>query len=67
MKVILRGNGFMTYMVRILVGVAFKVAIGKLSLDEVKQMLDPSERKIISYKAPAEGLCLEEVIYGNAL
>jgi tRNA pseudouridine38-40 synthase len=67
MKVILRGNGFMTYMVRIFVGVAFKVAIGKLSLDEVKQLLDPSERKIISYKAPAEGLCLEEVIYGNAL
>ena len=54
-------------MVRILVGVAFKVAIGKMSLDEVKQLLDPSERKIISYKAPPEGLCLEEVIYGNAL
>jgi tRNA pseudouridine38-40 synthase len=63
MKVILQGNGFMTYMVRILVGVAFKVAMGKMSLDEVKSLLNPQERKMISYKAPAEGLCLEEVLY----
>jgi len=67
MKVTLTGNGFMTYMVRILVGVAFKVAMGKMSLDEVERALDPTERKIISYKAPAEGLCLEEVLYGNAV
>jgi tRNA pseudouridine38-40 synthase len=58
------GNGFMTYMVRILVGVAFKVAMAKMSLDEVKELLTPTERNIISYKAPAEGLCLERVIYG---
>jgi tRNA pseudouridine38-40 synthase len=51
-------------MVRILVGVAFKVAMGKMSLDEVKEALVPQTRKIISYKAPAEGLCLEEVLYG---
>jgi len=63
MKVTLRGNGFMTYMVRILVGVAFKVAMGKLTLDEVRSLLDPIERKIISFKAPPEGLCLEEVLY----
>ena len=63
MKVTLRGNGFMTYMVRILVGVAFKVAMGKMTLDEVRALLTPLERKIISFKAPPEGLCLEEVIY----
>jgi tRNA pseudouridine38-40 synthase len=62
-KVFLTGNGFMTYMVRILVGVALKVGVGKMSLDEVRASLDPQERKIISYKAPAEGLCLEEVLY----
>ena len=65
MKVILTGNGFMTYMVRILVGVAFKVAMGKMTLEEVKGLLNPQERKIISYKAPPEGLCLEEVLYGG--
>ena len=63
MKVTLRGNGFMTYMVRILVGVALKVAMGKMTLDEVRALLTPLERKIISFKAPPEGLCLEEVIY----
>jgi tRNA pseudouridine38-40 synthase len=63
-KVTLRGNGFMTYMVRIMVGVAFKVALGKLTLEDVSDLLNPSVRKIVSYKAPAEGLMLEEVIYG---
>jgi tRNA pseudouridine38-40 synthase len=63
MVVTLKGNGFMTYMVRILVGVAFKVAMGKMNLKEVSDLLSPSERKIVSFKAPAEGLCLEEVIY----
>jgi tRNA pseudouridine38-40 synthase len=58
------GNGFMTYMVRILMGVAFKVAMAKMNLTEVQALLEPKQRSIISYKAPAEGLCLERVIYG---
>jgi tRNA pseudouridine38-40 synthase len=57
------GNGFMTYQVRIMVGVALKVGFGKMTLYEVKAALNAKERKIISYKAPAEGLCLEEVYY----
>lgn len=63
LKVYFRGNGFMTYMVRIMVGAALKVGLGKMSLEEIKSHLDDSKRRIISYKAPAEGLCLEEVIY----
>jgi tRNA pseudouridine38-40 synthase len=63
MKVTLQGNGFMTYMVRIMVGTAFKVAMGKMSLKEVSTLLNAKKRTIISYKAPAEGLCLEEVLY----
>jgi tRNA pseudouridine38-40 synthase len=57
------GNGFMTYQVRIMMGVALKVGFGKMTLREVKDALKPKERKIISYKAPAEGLTLEEVYY----
>jgi tRNA U38,U39,U40 pseudouridine synthase TruA len=34
-----------------------------MTLREVKDALKPKERKIISYKAPAEGLTLEEVYY----
>ncbi|MCI1245563.1 MAG: tRNA pseudouridine(38-40) synthase TruA [Bacilli bacterium] len=57
------GNGFMTYQVRIMVGVALKVGFGKMGADEVEAALRPSARKIFSYKAPAEGLTLEEVYY----
>jgi tRNA pseudouridine38-40 synthase len=63
LRTLISGNGFMTYMVRILVGVSFKVAGGKMSLGQVTALLTPSERDILSFKAPPEGLCLEEVIY----
>lgn len=57
------GNGFMTYMVRILMGVAFKVAYGKLSVDDVKVALNSTQRKIYSFKAKPEGLYLTKVLY----
>lgn len=57
------GDGFMTYQIRIMMGVAFKVALGKMTIREVKDALKPKARKIFSFKAPAEGLCLEEVYY----
>lgn len=63
MKVTLIANGFMTYMVRTMVGVAFRVGIGKMTLEEVEANLNPKERKILSYKADPMGLCLEDVIY----
>jgi tRNA U38,U39,U40 pseudouridine synthase TruA len=34
-----------------------------MSLKEVSTLLNAKKRTIISYKAPAEGLCLEEVLY----
>lgn len=64
MKVTLEANGFMTYMVRILVGVAFRVGEGKMSLEEVRALLRPQKRKILSFKADPKGLVLEEVLYG---
>lgn len=62
-RVVLKANGFMTYMVRIMIGLAFKVALKKITLEEETALFHTEERKIISYKAPAEGLCLEEVLY----
>lgn len=61
--VTLRGNGFMTYMVRMMIGMAFKVAMGKIPLDTIDEMLNSEERKFSCFKAPAEGLTLKEVIY----
>jgi tRNA pseudouridine38-40 synthase len=61
--VVFRGNGFMTYQVRIMMGAAFKVGLHKMALDDVRKHLSPQERHIISYKAPPWGLTLKEVLY----
>lgn len=62
--VIFRGNGFMRYMIRFMVGTAIEVARGKVTLEEVDELLDDNtERKIVSWKAPASGLMLLDVKY----
>ncbi len=62
-KVFFTGEGFMTYQVRTMVGAAIKVALGKMTLSELEARIDSKTRKILSFKAPAEGLCLEKVFY----
>ena len=57
------GNGFMRYMIRFMVGVALAIAMKKEKLSYIDEILDVSERKIVSYKAPAEGLYLVSVEY----
>lgn len=57
------GNGFMRYMVRMIVGTLIQVGLGKISPEEVSENLNNKERKPSSYKAPAEGLYLKEVCY----
>lgn len=61
----LSSNGFMTYMVRILVGSAIKVATKKFTLERLASFLDAKERTILSFKSDPRGLILEEVIYGQ--
>ena len=63
-SIALRGDGFMRYMIRYIIGTALEVARGKLTIEEVDALLDEnSERNIVSWKAPACGLVLLEVIY----
>lgn len=62
-RVLLSSNGFMTYMVRLLVGAALKVATGKFTLEVLESYLDTTQRKILSFKADPVGLVLEEVLY----
>lgn len=59
----LNGNGFMRYMVRMIVGNLVQVGLGKLTELEIKKNLDEKVRKPSSYKAPAEGLYLKSVSY----
>ena len=57
------GNGFMTYQIRLMMGAAIKVALGQLEVIDIKKALESQTRKVLSYKAPAEGLYLDQVYY----
>ena len=63
-KIIFEGNGFMRYQIRNMIGAAINVANKKEDLDFIDYHLkDGKPREIISYKAPANGLYLVDVLY----
>ena len=65
-NVTLHGSGFMRYMIRFIIGCALEVAKGKMTLEQIDELLDEnSERNIVSCKAPANGLTLVRVEYEN--
>ncbi len=57
------GDGFMYRMVRLLVGTAVQVAVGRLPLEALAAMLDSEEGETSRYCAPADGLTLACVEY----
>lgn len=59
------GNGFMRYMIRMLVGTMLAVARQKITMEEVKSMLDTTLVKPTKYNASPNGLYLVEVFYEN--
>ena len=61
-----KADGFMRYQIRIMLGAAFKAAVHKMNVAEIQSSLCDGPRKIVAYKAPAEGLCLVEVLYDGS-
>ena len=61
--ILMTGNGFMRYMVRMIVGTLIQVGLGKLTSEDIMKILEDPVRKPSSYKAPAYGLYLKEVRY----
>lgn len=59
----IHGNGFLFRMVRCMVGIAVRVAKGKMDLGEVAQALHQPRVNFPIFAAPAEGLYLEKVFY----
>ena len=64
-EISLSGDGFMRYMVRMIVGNLIQVGLGKLTAKDIQDALENPVRKPSSFKAPAYGLYLKEVLYRN--
>ena len=59
------GNGFMRYQIRNMIGSAINVATNKEPIEFISKHLQEGskDREIVSYKAPACGLYLVDVVY----
>ncbi|SJZ93790.1 tRNA pseudouridine38-40 synthase [Garciella nitratireducens DSM 15102] len=64
-KVILEieGNGFLYNMVRIIIGTLVEVGIGKISFEEIPDIINSKDRNRAGMTAPPYGLYLEKVFY----
>jgi tRNA pseudouridine38-40 synthase len=59
----INADGFLYHMVRNIAGSLIMVGNGRLTINELKQILVKKDRTAAGPTAPACGLCLEEVIY----
>ena len=57
------GNGFLYNMVRIIAGTLLYVGIGKLTIDDVRDILEKGDRKKAGKTLSAKGLHLIKVVY----
>jgi tRNA pseudouridine38-40 synthase len=60
------GNGFLYNMVRIIAGTLVEVGLGKIGPDAVPGIITALDRREAGRTAPAHGLYLVEVFYGNS-
>jgi tRNA pseudouridine38-40 synthase len=65
LTLVAEGSGFLYKMVRRLAGALVAVGQGKLTPDEVEAILKTKSRTERFPTAPAKGLCLEKVFYGQ--
>ena len=62
--IILKGNGFMRYMVRLIVGMSIRIVDKDLSPLIIDELLDDNApRNVVAFKAPPQGLTLVDVEY----
>lgn len=57
------GNGFLYNMVRIITGTLVYAGNGKLTVDEVSELMKKGDRRLAGITAPPQGLALTEVFY----
>lgn len=57
------GNGFIRYMVRMIVAILIEIGLKRKNVDFIKQRLDSEEKKRSNYKVSGSGLYLKEITY----
>lgn len=60
-----RGTAFLKNMVRIMAGTLVAAGLGKMTIDGVRLVLETGDRTLAGQTAPAHGLTLVEVLYGE--
>ncbi len=60
---IFKGDGFMRYMVRMIVGTLLELGLHKIDLDYIKEKLESDKRDPVPFRADAHGLYLNKVKY----
>lgn len=56
-------NRFLRGMIRLIVGMCIHLQRGRLSLADVKKVMDEQSRLVMDYSVPPQGLCLYDVKY----
>ncbi len=64
-KIQVNGNGFLYNMVRIMVGTLIKVGLEIIKPEDVKTIIESKDRQKAGPTAPAKGLTLIEIDYGD--
>ena len=64
-ELVVTGDGFLYNMVRIITGTLVDVGRGRLSAEDIYEMLEKKDRTLAGHTAPPEGLYLAEVFYGE--
>ena len=65
LHILFTGNGFLQQMVRILTGTLIEVGLGKRLPEEMEAILEAQDRSASGFTAPAQGLFLVQVEYGE--
>ena len=63
LTITIEATGFLYNMVRAIVGTLIEIGRGKMSVSDMRAILDAQDRRLAGPTAPAKGLCLVEVKY----
>ena len=64
--IVFRADGFLTYMVRNLVGTLIEIGCGRMPVERIVEILDSRDRSRAGPTAAARGLCLQYVSYSES-